>query len=299
LYVKSPTAFLSHPISNDDERSPSGKPKFARSRLACLAPLVNMPGVTAHEIAALTAAATAAGAVNAIAGGGTLITFPVLLFFGTPPVIANATSTFALVFGTAGSLYGYREHIAEVKPWLWRFLPVCLLGGFLGAFLLTRTTNETFARLVPYLILFATLLFLAQGTFSRLARYEARHTPPRGALWTALVFQLGVAIYGGFFGAGIGILMLASLGFLGLTHIHQMNSLKTLLGSSINLVAALWFIACGFVNWPRAILMTAGALVGYYLGAHFAQRIPQRHVRRLITAVGLTISAVLFYQQMR
>jgi hypothetical protein len=253
--------------------------------------------VHAQEIVALTAAAAAAGAVNAIAGGGTLITFPVLLLFGTAPVTANATSTFALVFGTAGSLYGYREHIAEVKPWLWRFLPVCLIGGFLGAFVLTRTSNEAFARLVPWLILFATLLFLAQGTFGRLARFEAGHIPPRAAVWSALVFQLGVAIYGGFFGAGIGILMLASLGFLGLTHIHRMNSLKTLLGSAINLVATFWFIICGFVNWPRALLMTAGALVGYYLGSHFAQRIPQRYVRHLITAVGLTISAVMFYKQ--
>jgi hypothetical protein len=255
--------------------------------------------VTLHETAALFAAAAAAGSVNAIAGGGTLITFPVLLFFGVAPITANATSTFALVFGTAGSLYGYRRHLAEVKPWLWRFLPVCLIGGFLGAFILTRTSNEAFAAFVPFLLLFATLVFLAQGIFKRLAVYEASHTPRRSALVGALIFQLGVSIYGGFFGAGIGILMLASLGFLGLTHIHQMNSLKTVLGSAINLVATFWFIACGLVNWPRALLMTAGALVGYYLGSHFAQRIPQNAVRHLITAVGLAISAVLFYQQFR
>jgi hypothetical protein len=253
--------------------------------------------VTGQEIAALSAAAAAAGAINAIAGGGTLITFPVLLFFGTAPVTANATSTFALVFGTVGSLYGYRRHIAEVKPWLVRFLPVCLVGGLLGAVVLTRTSNEAFARLVPFLILFATVLFLAQGAFKRLAVFEAGHTHTRATLCGALVFQLGVSIYGGFFGAGIGILMLASLGFLGLTHIHQMNSLKTVLGSAINLVAALWFIWSGLVNWPRAILMTFAAMAGYYLGSHFAQRIPQQYVRRLITGIGLTISAVLFYQQ--
>jgi uncharacterized membrane protein YfcA len=253
--------------------------------------------VNVHEIIALTAAAAAAGAVNSIAGGGTLITFPVLLLFGTPPVTANATSTFALVFGTAGSLFGYRRHLADVKPWLTRFLPVCLLGGLLGALVLTRTSNAVFAKLVPFLLLFATLLFLAQGAFSRLSKYEATHRPRHGAVWGALVFQFGVALYGGFFGAGIGILMLASLGFLGLTHIHQMNSLKTIFGTAINLVATLWFIWSGFVDWPRALIMTGGALIGYYLGSHFAQRIPQRHVRHLITAVGLTISVVLFYKQ--
>ncbi len=250
-----------------------------------------------HEIAALAAASAAAGAVNSIAGGGTLITFPVLLLCGVAPVTANATSTFALVFGTAGSLYGYRRHLAEVRPWLKRFLPVCVVGGVLGAVLLTHTGNEAFARLVPFLLLFATVLFLAQGAFRRLSAYEAAHTPHRGALWGALLFQFGVALYGGFFGAGIGILMLASLGFLGLTHIHQMNTLKTILGTTINFVAVLWFLAKDLVDWPRALIMTAGALVGYYIGSHFAQSIPQRYVRHLITAVGLGISAVLFYRQ--
>ena len=116
-------------------------------------------------------------------------------------------------------------------------------------------------------------------------------------VWVAVGFQFAVAIYGGYFGAGIGILMLASLGFLGMADIHEMNALKNLLGSLINVVASLWFIAAGIVDWSKAGVMTAGALAGYYLGAHFSQRIPQHQVRRIIMAVGLTISAVMFFKQ--
>jgi uncharacterized membrane protein YfcA len=252
------------------------------------------------EMIGLAAAAAAAGAVNAVAGGGMMITFPALLAFGTHALEANATSTLALVIGTAGSVFGYREPIRQVKPWLQRFIPASLLGGLLGGMLLTVTGERAFGRLVPFLLLFATLIFLAQGAFRRFAGFAERTGPaaphPR-AVWVAVGFQFAVAIYGGYFGAGIGILMLATLGFLGLTNIHEMNGLKTVLGSLINLVAAIWFIFAGLIDWPRAGVMTVGALTGYYLGAHFAQRIPQQRVRQLITAIGLTISAVLFYQQ--
>jgi uncharacterized protein len=254
--------------------------------------------LTMLEIVCLAAAAAAGGAVNAVAGGGTLITFPALLLFNTPPVIANATSTLALVVGTSGSIYGYRRHLNPVKPWLWRFIPVSVLGGLLGALLLTWTDNRTFARLVPYLILFATVVFLAQGMVRRLVVVK----PPsnrqgHAVLWAVMLFQFAVAVYGGYFGAGIGILMLATLGFLGLNHIHEMNTLKSILGSLINLVAALWFIAAGLIHWPKAGIMTAGAIAGYYLGAHYAQRIPQSRVRQLITLIGLVLTAITFYQR--
>jgi len=254
------------------------------------------------EIFGLAAAAAAAGVVNAIAGGGTLITFPVLLLAGTPPVVANATSTLALMLGTGGSLFGYRRQLGPVKPWLMRFVPVSALGGWLGSLLLTRTSDNFFAQLVPFLLLFATVLFLAQGAFRRFAGISDRGGevhPQHHTVWLAVVFQLAVAVYGGYFGAGIGILMLASLGFIGLTDIHEMNALKTVLSALINLVAALWFIAHGLIDWPKAGVMTLGALGGYYLGAHFSQRIPQQQVRRIITGVGFTISAVLFYRQFR
>src|SRR5439155_11079615 len=119
----------------------------------------------------------------------------------------------------------------------------------------------------------------------------------RKVVYGAVAFQFVIAVYGGYFGAGIGILMLAWLGFIGLAHIHEMNTLKTLLGSLINLVAAIWFAFAGLIHWPKAAVMTAGALAGYFLGAHFAQRIPQRRLRQIITVIGFTLSAVTFYQQ--
>lgn len=252
-----------------------------------------------NEVAGLFAAAMAGGAINAVAGGGTLVTFPTLLAFGTPPVVANATSTLALVVGTFGGIFGYRQHLQAVRPWLWRFVPVSVVGGLIGSVLLTFTSNKLFGKLVPFLILFATLLFLAQGLVRRLTvrfRAEADSTGERG-VWAAILFQFLVAIYGGYFGAGIGILMLASLGFIGLAHIHEMNTLKTILGSLINLVAAGWFIAAGLIHWPKAGVMLVGAVVGYFLGSHFSQRIPQTRVRQLITSIGLALSALTFYQQ--
>jgi uncharacterized protein len=251
---------------------------------------------------ALAAAAAAAGAINAIAGGGTVITFPVLLFAGTPAIIANATSTLALVIGTAGSVYGYRRQIAVMKHWLRRFMPVSLVGGLLGSILLTRTEEKTFAKMAPFLLLFATILFLARGAFRRFAGFadsSEKAEPHHRAVWVAVLFQFFVALYGGYFGAGIGILMLASLGFLGLTDIHEMNGLKTILSSLINLVAAVYFICAGLIDWPKALVMTAGALAGYFLGAHYSQRIPQQRVRQIITAIGFIISAALFYKQFR
>jgi uncharacterized membrane protein YfcA len=257
--------------------------------------------MTWAEAILLMFAGVAAGAINAVAGGGTLITFPTLLFVRTPSVVANATNTLAMVLGTSGGVYGYRWQLASVRVWLARFVPVSLVGGLLGAILLTTTGEENFSKLVPFLLLFATVLFLGQGVFQRFAGFDhaagaAPHAQGR-AVWVAVIFQFLVAVYGGYFGAGIGILMLASLGFIGLTDIHEMNALKTVLGALINLVAAIYFICAGLISWPKAGVMTVGAVAGYYVGAHYAQQIPQRRVRQIITAIGFTISAVLFYRQ--
>lgn len=255
--------------------------------------------MSAIEVLGLILAAATAGVMNAVAGGGTLLTFPTLLFFGTPPVVANATSTLALVIGTAGSVFGYRRHLHTVRPWLWRFVPVSILGSLVGSGLLTRTSNEAFSKLVPFLILFATILFLAQGIFRRLAGFDqaASSAPRHHAVWGAVLFQFAVAVYGGYFGAGIGILMLASLGFIGLHDIHEMNTLKTVLSSLINLVAAAWFIWAGLIHWPKASVMTVGAVAGYFLGSHYSQRIPQKRVRQIITTIGFVLSAVTFYKE--
>jgi hypothetical protein len=181
--------------------------------------------VTVVQILELAAAAMVAGAMNAVAGGGTLVTFPTLILTGTGSEVANATSTLALVFGTCGSMFGYREHIGAIRAWLARFWLVSAVGGFLGAVLLTRTSETTFSKMVPFLILFATLLFMAQDAFRRIGMKQASAVATGGrALWGAMAFQFAVSVYGGFFGAGIGILMLATLGFLGMKNIHEMNA---------------------------------------------------------------------------
>jgi len=256
--------------------------------------------MTWTEALLLAISAAAAGVINAVAGGGTLITCPALLLARTPAVVANATSTLALVIGTGGGVFGYRRQLAAVRPWLTRFVPVSIVGGLIGAILLTVTGEKVFSHLVPFLLLFATVVFVAQGAFRRFAGLDAAGgalQPHSRELWVAVLYQFLVAIYGGYFGAGIGILMLASLGFIGLTDIHQMNALKTVLGSLINLVAAIYFIFAGLITWPKAGVMTVGAVLGYFVGAHYSQKIPQRRVRQIITAIGFLISGVLFYRQ--
>ena len=248
------------------------------------------------EIVGLMLAAAAAGAINAVAGGGTIITFPALLFFGTLPKAANATSTFALVIGTSGSIYSYRGHWTAIKPWLIRFVPISIIGGVLGAALLNQTSEKAFAKFVPFLILFATVLFLSQGVLRRFINLEAKSGHPH-AILGAILFQFAVALYGGYFGAGIGILMLASLGFIGLDNIHEVNALKNLLGSLINFVAAAWFVFAGLVNWQKAGVMIVGALAGYFLGAHYSQRVSQQRVRQIITAIGFVLSAITFFRE--
>lgn len=248
------------------------------------------------EIIGLMLAAAAAGAINAVAGGGTIITFPTLLLFGTSPKIANATSTLALVIGTSGSIYSFRGHWGVIKPWLWRFVPVSIVGGVLGAALLNLTSEKAFGKLVPFLILFATVLFVSQGIVRRYVNLDARSGHPH-AILGAILFQFAVALYGGYFGAGLGILMLASLGFIGMNNIHEINALKNLLGSLINFVAAVWFIFAGLIHWPKVGIMTVGALAGYFLGAHYSQRISQQRVRQIITAIGFVLSAITFYRE--
>jgi uncharacterized protein len=253
--------------------------------------------MTGLEIAGLVAAAAAAGMINAIAGGGTLVTFPTLLAFGTAPKVANATSAFALVVGTIGGVAGYRKQMAAIRPWLWRFIPPSILGGGIGAKLLDYTSDRLFSQLVPFLILFATILFVSQGLIKKLAGTRPAAPAGAGAIWGAILFHFAVSVYGGYFGAGIGILMLAWLGFIGLSDIHEMNALKTVLASLINLVAAAVFIHAGLVHWAKAGVMTIGALAGYFVGSHFSQKIPQARVRQIITAVGFLIAGWSFYKE--
>lgn len=252
--------------------------------------------MTPQQIAMLAAAAGGAGVMNALAGGGTLLTFPALLFMGESSIVANATSTVALLPGAAASLAGYRREVSSHRAWLGTFFLPSLLGGGLGSYLLLRTPERIFSHLAPILVLFATVLFMIQGVVRRHA--IAAHpgaTPAR--LTLAWLLQFCVAVYGGYFGAGIGILMLAVLGFLGLSDIHAMNGLKNFFGLSINGVAAAYFIARGAVDWPAALVMIGGAILGGYGGARFARRIGQDKARAAVIAIGLLVAALLAWQQ--
>jgi hypothetical protein len=251
----------------------------------------------------LAASAFGAGAMNAMAGGGTLLTFPTLVFLGMPAITANATSTVALLPGSAASMAGYRKEIAAHRGWLRTLFLPSLLGGVLGSVLLLRTPETTFQHLAPLLILFATILFMLRGVLAR--RFAPRTgapdpsglTPGRWAV--AILLQLAVAVYGGYFGAGIGILMLALLGFLGLTDILAMNGLKNFFNLCINSVAAGYFVLKGAVSWPEAAVLAVGAALGGYGGARFSRRIGQERARAAVVVIGLLVTALLAWQQLR
>ncbi len=240
-------------------------------------------------------AAFLAGAINSVAGGGTLISFPALIWLGLNSVTANATSTVAIWPGTVGSVWGYRRELRAAEPRFRVLIIPSLIGGLAGALLLRWTPASTFDRMVPFLILFATLLFMAQETVQRLLKTaEAGRRSSARWLIGALLFQLGVGIYGGYFGAGIGILMLAALSILGLKDIHEMNSLKVVFGGSINGIAAAYFIWAGMVYWPDVVIMAIGAIAGGYGGAGMARRLGRTTVRRIVIAIGFGMAVSLF-----
>jgi uncharacterized membrane protein YfcA len=250
----------------------------------------------------LCLSAVAAGAVNALAGGGTLLTFPTLLAALSPlgpadaAVVANATSTVALVPGSLASAWGYRREVRQVRHWVPLLIGPSLAGGALGALLMTRLPSRYFAGLVPWLILTAALLFLAQPLAAKVA--GRRPAAPSGwAVGAAAAFQFLVAVYGGYFGAGIGILMLSALGLMGLTKVHEMNALKSLLAVAINGVSVVVFAVDGKVRWPYALAMAAASVVGGYLAARVARTIPPRVVRWLIILVGFGLAAHFFARQ--
>jgi len=252
----------------------------------------------------LCLAALAAGAVNSIAGGGTLLTFPALLAGLSPlgaadaAVVANATSTVALVPGSLAGAWGYRREMERARRWLYLLAGPSLAGGVIGALLVTRLDPSYFAALVPWLLLTAALLFLAESFLPRKAAADSRPRPSSaGAVVGILVFQLLVAIYGGYFGAGASILILGALAALGIGDVNQMNALKTVLGSCINGTSVVVFIAEQKVAWRYALPMAAAAILGGYLGARLALVIRPRHTKALIAVIGLGLAAYFFLQR--
>ena len=240
----------------------------------------------------------AAGVMNALAGGGTVLTFPALLAAGVSPVAANATNAVALVPGSLSAGLGFRGELGTNTGRVLTFLLVAsLAGALLGAWLVVMAGDALFRTLVPWLILGATALFIAQEPLRRSGERRSAGRAGRRLedinVWRLAGAQFLVAIYGGFFGAGMGILMLAELGFIGLTNIHQMNGLKNFAAVCINGIAAVYFAIGKHVVWPLAALMAVGSVLGGYAGAWLAQRIGEAMVRWVIIVIGLSIGGYL------
>lgn len=247
-------------------------------------------------LAGLFVAAVVAGAINSVAGGGSLISFPSLVAFGQPAILANATNTAALWPGTLSSAVAYRRDTLFHRDLLLTLLVPSMVGGLLGAVVLVITPPELFDHVVPFLVLFATLLFAMRDVIARWTNAAAdgeEHVTTAGRAW-GFLFQFLVATYGGYFGAGIGILMLGSLSVMGLRDIHRMNGLKTVLGTLINVIAFAFFALKGLVVWNLALLMAVGAIAGGWIGARTARRMDQRWLRAFIIAVGVVVSVWLF-----
>ena len=242
----------------------------------------------------LCLSALAAGAINAVAGGGTLLTFPALLNV-VSPVTANGTSTVALVPGALAGAWGFRRELGQVTRWTALLLLPSLVGGAVGTLLVILFPDRYFDALVPWLILTAAILFLLQPSLARLAGVGHEHAAPPPALRAALIgFQFLVAVYGGYFGAGIGILMISSLSLMGLGDIQRVNALKTVLATAINGVSVVVWVLAGRVEWRFALAMAGAAIVGGYAGARVSRRLPRGVVRWLVIALGFGLAAYYF-----
>jgi uncharacterized protein len=241
-------------------------------------------------------AALLAGGLNSVAGGGSLISFPALIFAGIPPISANATSTMALWPGSVASVGGYREKLPRDRRLLAPLTAASLLGGFLGAFLLLHTPPRTFMHVVPWLFLLATLLFVFGKRLTGGVRKASDGKHSWAAVAATTIAQLVIATYGGFFGGGMGILMLAVFSMAQLGDIHTMNGVKALLAAVLNGVAIVTFVLAKAIVWPAALVMIAGAAAGGYGAARIAQRFPPRLVRGFVVVVGITMAAYFLWR---
>src|SRR5574343_1752676 len=251
------------------------------------------------ELLLVGAGAFLDGGMNAIAGGGTFFSFPALLAAGVPPVMANASNTVGLCPASLNRAWAYRREALPHGKWALLLVAVSLLGGIAGGLLLLATSNESFSRLIPWLLLVATALFAFSSQFSRLIKWakgrlggnvDVRNPGgPGGAL-----FQLIVAIYGGFFGAGMGILTLAALSIQGYEDMQELNALKNLTSAVNYTIAALTFLIAGAISWPHTLVALGTATLGGMAGAAVAKRMPAIWLRRLVIAVGASLTVIYF-----
>lgn len=255
--------------------------------------------MTFAEVAALAVAAALAGIVNSVAGGGSLVSFPAAVAFGLPSLVANATNAVALTPGSIASALAYRRELARDRAALRVLLPPAFAGGLLGSILLLATPQKVFDTIVPVLVFFATALLLYQNL-------RRKTDAPEGGAWVlpkstgvAVALQFLVGVYGGYFGAGMGIMMLAILDRLGGVDIHGMNGVKSVLGASINAIAAIAFLVAGAVDYRAAAIMSVGAIIGGFVGAAIARRVKPVIVRWVVVLIGVVLTAALAYRRLK
>jgi len=239
-------------------------------------------------------AAAFTGALNAIAGGGSFISFPALIFTGVPPIPANATNNVAAWTGLVASTRAYWSHLDVPRRLLIPLVGVGVVGGTIGALLLLKTPPSTFDHLLPWLLFGATLLFAFSQQLVGKRKSSVGHNASSGEMAAACAFLFVAAVYGGYFGGGLGIILLALLAALGMTDIHAMNALKTLLSSCINGLALVMFMVARVIYWPQAVVMIFGSAIGGYFGAHYGRRLPQTWVRLFVIAVGTGMTIYFF-----
>jgi uncharacterized protein len=238
------------------------------------------------------------GIVNSIAGGGSFITFPALLFVGVPPVSANATNTFSSCSGYMSGAYAFRKELMAHKHELWRFIIISLVGGVLGAWLLLQTSDDQFRKAIPWLLLFASVLFIWGAQLNTLLKGLAsrhRHASLLGSILLSLML-LGVCIYGGFFNAGLGIIILSYLALAGYQDINAMNGLKLLVSTFVSLIAIVLFIIDGVIVWYEGSLVLLGTVAGGYVAAHWSRNLPQHIVRLFVIVSSIAITLYFFYE---
>ncbi|WP_029689270.1 sulfite exporter TauE/SafE family protein [Thermoanaerobacter sp. A7A] len=234
-----------------------------------------------------------AGATNAIAGGGTLITFPALVWVGINPLSANITNTVALWTGSVTGAWGFKERLYQTKELL-RFLTLpSLLGGILGAYLLMITPYKVFNFVVPFLVLFATIILALNDRINKFNLKEGEDIKKKSLVFV-FILQFLTSLYGGYFAAGIGILMLATLGIAGITDIHTANGIKNLLSLFINVTSGLVLLFSGKVVWPFAIILMIGFALGGYWGAKVSQRFDNKKVKNFVVLWGIAL-AITFW----
>src|SRR5512140_3665793 len=240
-------------------------------------------------------AAVAAGAVNALAGGGTLITFPMLTFVGVPKVMSNVTNTVALLPGYIGGTLAQSKDIKGQEPRLWYLIPTGLVGGAIGGYLLLHTGEKLFSFLVPWLILLASLLLAIQEPVKAWLTRRMAERKPGGnhERWSALPVGLA-AIYGGYFGAGLSVIILAALGLTFDDSLTRLNAIKQIISFSANLAAAIFFVFSGKVVWIAALVMAVGALIGGVLGGRLAGRVQPATLRWIIVVIGVVVAIIYF-----